>query len=31
VTHRFHDISAAGFALAANHRRAFRDAPQRFP
>ena len=30
VPHRFHDIARARFALGANHRRAFGDAPQRF-
>ena len=28
--HGFDHIAGAGFALAANHGRAFRDAPQRF-
>src|SRR5258705_6409382 len=30
VPHGFHHVSRARFALGANHRRAFRDAPQRF-
>ena len=30
VAHRLDDVAAARFALAANHRRAFGDAPQRF-
>ena len=30
MAYGFDDVAAAGFALAANHRRAFRDAAQRF-
>ena len=29
VPDRFHHVSGTGFALGADHRRAFRDAPQR--